>query len=98
MWLIGLPGISSQMRQILTPTITVIGTKSDGTRIGASLSSSDEMFVIGEFAQISDKSSAPPPGQGQFVLPGTRIEIMPVGLIIYSIYMFIGISIFISGE
>lgn len=85
------------MRQILTPTISVVGKKSDGTQIGASLSDSDELFIIGQFAQISDPDP-PPTGSKQFVLPGTRIEIMPIGLIIYSVYMFIGVSIVMYGE
>lgn len=87
------------MRQILTPNISVVGTKSDGTQIGASLSNSDQMFVIGQFAQISNNPLVPPPPTGTpFVLPGTRMAIVPVGLIIYSVYMFIGVSIVMYGK
>ena len=88
---------SSQIRQILTPTISVLGKKSDGTQIGASLSDTDGMFIIGQFAQISDPNPSPA-GSKQFVLPGTKIEIMPIGLIIYSVYMLIGVSIVMYGE
>ena len=91
-------GISSQMREILTPTISVVGRKADGTRIKASLSSNDEMFVVGEFSPISTNSPVSPSEGKPFALPGTRIAIMPVGWIIYSVYMFTGISIVMYGE
>lgn len=54
-------------------------------------------FVNGVFSELADNNipievEAPP-----FELPGTRIEIVPIGLYIYTAYTIIGVGIFMWG-
>lgn len=87
----------AEMRQILSPDIEVVATKKDGTQLRTPITTSEAMFITGQFAVAApQQSSAPPPTKPE-PFPGTKIAIMPIGLIFYSTYMVIGVSIVMYG-
>lgn len=87
----------ADLRQILSPDIEIIATKQDGTQLRTTVTTNEAMFITGEFQQLQSSVPSPPPPEEPFKLPGTRIEIMPIGLIFYSVYMVIGVSIVMYG-
>lgn len=80
------------MRQIVTPEMVLIAKKSDGSQLRTNISSNQTMFITGEFV-----ATPPPPVEEPFKLPGTTIAIMPIGLIFYSAYLFLGVVIVMYG-
>lgn len=87
----------AEMRQILTPDIDVIATKKDGTQLRTPVTTHEAMFITGQFAVAAPQQSSVPSPTKQELFPGTKIAIMPIGLIFYSTYMFIGVSIVMYG-
>jgi len=91
-------GFSAEMRQILSPDIEVVATKKDGAQLRTPITTNDAMFITGQFSVATpQQSSAPSPSEPE-PFPGTKIAIMPIGLIFYSTYMFIGVSIVMYGK
>ncbi|KAF8426926.1 hypothetical protein EV426DRAFT_707139 [Tirmania nivea] len=87
----------AEMRQILSPDIEVVATKKDGTQLRTPITTNEAMFITGQFAvSAPQQSSVPLPAKPE-PFPGTKIAIMPIGLIFYSTYMVIGVSIVMYG-
>jgi hypothetical protein len=92
---------SAALQNVLVPVVTLTGTTPGGSTVNTSLSSNEATFVSGVFAQevAPTKSQVSPPIQtlvvasaSPFVLPGQKILIIPIGLIITSVWtvLFIG--------
>lgn len=88
---------SAALQKVLVPVITLIGTTSSGTQVNTSLSSNEATFVSGVFASVvvPTKAQVSPPIQTlvvapgeKFVLPGYRILIFPIGLVITGFWSF----------
>ena len=88
---------------MLVPRIIIRAEKADGTKLETVVSTDEASFVSGQFTiqqagntgPTATPSAIPPPAP--FKLPGTRIEIVPIGLIFYSTYMVVGVSIVLFG-
>jgi hypothetical protein len=92
---------TAALQKVLVPTVTLTGTDGTGAQVNTSLSSDEATFVSGVFAaQVTvTKSQVVPPIQtlvvasdAPFVVPGLNILIVPIGLIITSIWtvLFVG--------
>ncbi|KAH8810894.1 hypothetical protein F5884DRAFT_749298 [Xylogone sp. PMI_703] len=88
---------SDKLKQILTPTITLVGMESSGIMQNTTLSSKEATFVNGVFAAspsaTGNLASVPKPIQTlvtapdkPFVVPGVSILIFPIGGIITGIW------------
>jgi len=89
---------SAELRQILSPDIVIVATKEDGTQLQTPVTANEAMFITGQFALAAHQESSVPAPEESKPFPGTRIEIMPIGLIFYSTYMVIGVSIVMFGK
>lgn len=91
------------MRSSLIPTISLSGTIKDGTELKTELSTQDASFVNGAFADNQIKASPSPTnsigspglsaqpsagGTTEFLIPGRRLGIFPVGFVITMIWTF----------
>lgn len=92
---------SAALQQVLVPTVSLTGTESTGAKVNTSLSSNEATFVNGVFAAQATvtKAQVAAPIQtlvvasdAPFVVPGLNILIVPIGLIITSIWtvLFVG--------
>lgn len=92
---------SAALQKVLVPTVTLTGQTSTGAAVNTSLSSDEATFVNGVFAKqlVPTKSKVAPPIQTlvvakgeQFVVPGLKIMIFPIGLVITSVWtvLFVG--------
>ncbi|KAE8451620.1 hypothetical protein EG329_003077 [Mollisiaceae sp. DMI_Dod_QoI] len=92
---------TAALQKVLVPVVTLTGTDGTGASVNTSLSSDEATFVSGVFAaQVTPtKSQVSPPIQtlvvasdAPFVVPGLNILIVPIGLIITSIWtvLFVG--------
>ncbi|RPA94121.1 hypothetical protein L873DRAFT_1702796 [Choiromyces venosus 120613-1] len=84
-----------KMQVMLKPNISLLATTPAGTQLSTVLSADEATFVNGVFADVAAAgqnttaaTSAP------FKLPGTRIEIVPIGLYFFGTYLIIACSIF----
>ena len=68
---------------LLTPVIILSGTERDGTSVNTGLSTQDASFVNGVFASTRSVTTT---SIDEFMLPGTELVGLPVGLIISSIW------------
>lgn len=88
---------AKELRGFLIPSIALTARTPGGTNLNTTLASNEATFVNGIFSELTDNNGplvveAPP-----FQLPGTRIEIVPIGLYIFSAYTAIGVSIVMYG-
>ncbi|KAH7412511.1 hypothetical protein BKA64DRAFT_330371 [Cadophora sp. MPI-SDFR-AT-0126] len=92
---------TTALQKVLVPTVTLTGQTSTGAAVNTSLSSDEATFVNGVFAKqlVPTKSKVVPPIQTlvvakgeKFVVPGLKIMIFPIGLIITSVWtvLFVG--------
>ncbi|KAF8457564.1 hypothetical protein BDZ91DRAFT_504578 [Kalaharituber pfeilii] len=89
-----------ELKEVLSPEISISATKSDGTELRANLSTTEAGFLNGVLSNAEvapTPSSTPSPVAVEPSIPGKQIEIMPIGLIFYSTYMFIGVSVVMYG-
>lgn len=86
---------TAALQKVLVPVVTLTGTDSTGAKANTSLSSDEATFVSGVFAQQATvtKSQVIPPIQtlvvasdAPFVVPGLNILIVPIGLIVTSVW------------
>lgn len=85
------------------PVITLKGTNGAGKSVSTNVSSNEAAFVMGAFTQktmsnfsmaqqlVAEDMAGLKNGTIPFVLPGVQILIFPVGLIITSIWLVIGL-------
>lgn len=93
-----------ELKALLIPVVQAKGAKDDGTPLTADLATTEAAFLNGKF--ITDIASPSPVGVDgadgvesvPFTLPGKSMEIMPVGLIFYSTYLVIGLSVIMYGK
>jgi hypothetical protein len=92
------------------PTVTLKGVSSDGTTVLTNVSSNEAVFVNGIFANeviMSDTALAQlavdevviglANGTVAFILPGVQVLIVPVGLVITSVWLVVGVSVYAFG-
>lgn len=89
----------AQLQTLLTPNITLFAKMPDGTELQTSLSTDDATFVNGVFSDLPANETADPTtteaaSATPFKLPGTRIEIVPIGLYFYGAYTALACIIF----
>ncbi|KAI9681599.1 MAG: hypothetical protein M1829_000796 [Trizodia sp. TS-e1964] len=81
------PNMSTTSLQfLLTPTVTLVAPSPSGGNLSVSLSARDAFFIYGALATPAD------PTPTEFVLPGTRVAIFPVGAVITGIWATLGIG------
>ncbi|KAH8155240.1 uncharacterized protein LAJ45_00249 [Morchella importuna] len=89
----------AQLQTLLTPNITLFAKMSDGTELQTTLSTDDATFVNGVFSNLvanetTNTTTTASAAATPFKLPGTRIEIVPIGLYFYGSYMALACIIF----
>lgn len=88
------------------PVVTLSGVNSAGTTVSTNVSSNEAAFVVGAFSNtvvLSADAKAQQAVDQQvtllqeskvaFVLPGVQILIFPVGLVITSIWLVVGLAV-----
>jgi hypothetical protein len=81
---------------MVTPQISIKAMTSSGTMVNTTLNTTDSQYLNGVFAdtpsltaeETAEATTTP------FVLPGTKISIVPVGLYFYSAYTVVSLAIF----
>jgi hypothetical protein len=92
------------------PVLTLSATNSQGRQVSTNVSSNEAAFVTGVFSQeivmsdfrlaelaVEDEVARLKNGTSAFVLPGVQIMIFPIGLVITSVWMVIGIAAYAMG-
>ncbi|TGZ77237.1 hypothetical protein EX30DRAFT_311460 [Ascodesmis nigricans] len=84
-----------QLQAVLTPDIIVSGTSTAGKTLKTEISTEGTKFIVGVFADTSKLTDEETDEvlNAKFELPGTRIEITPIGLYMFSVYMVLGLGI-----
>lgn len=95
----------AQLEALVMPVVTLTGVAPTGQTVSTNVSSNEAAFVTGVFSQsiiVSDFSKALLAVQEEveglrnstvaFVLPGVRIMVFPIGLVITSAWLAIGIA------
>ncbi|OAA38181.1 hypothetical protein BBO_07190 [Beauveria brongniartii RCEF 3172] len=93
------------LQKLVMPTLTLAATNSSGVRLATNVSLNEATFVNGVFsrdvvqsdfsaaqAAVDDALAALHNGTAAFVLPGVQLMILPIGLIITSIWLAIGLA------
>jgi len=88
---------SLEMQRMLKPNISLFANTPGGTQLSTVLSSDEATFVNGVFADIATTQNTTKAADNKFKLPGTRIEIVPIGLYFFGTYLVIACSIFAWG-
>ncbi|KAL7270081.1 hypothetical protein RUND412_007220 [Rhizina undulata] len=87
-----------ELQAMLTPKISLVAQTSNGTMLNTTLSTDDATFINGVFSNLVATSaaaaSASAAADTAFVLPGTKISIVPVGLYFYSAYSAVAFLVF----
>lgn len=89
------------------PTVSLKGVTSAGNTVSTNVSSNEAAFVNGVFSNevimsdlalaqlaVNDQIAGLKNGTVAFVLPGVNILILPVGLIVTSIWTFAGLAVY----
>jgi hypothetical protein len=89
---------------VLIPTLSLTGTNANGSTVSTNVSMNEASFLTGIFSQslvMSDFSAAQAAvtakldllhnGTVAFILPGTQIMVFPIGAIITSVWLFLGL-------
>ncbi|PUU74623.1 hypothetical protein B9Z19DRAFT_999431 [Tuber borchii] len=82
-----------EMQRMLKPNISLFANTPEGKQLSTTLSSDEATFVNGVFADVASQNSTKAINT-KFKIPGTRIEIVPIGLYFFGSYLFIACSIF----
>ncbi|CUS10252.1 unnamed protein product [Tuber aestivum] len=84
-----------ELQNMLKPNISLIASTSEGRQLSTVLSADEATFVNGVFANVASASQNNTATiDGPFKLPGTKIEIVPIGLYFFGTYLVIACSIF----
>ncbi|KAK1978403.1 hypothetical protein LZ30DRAFT_599220 [Colletotrichum cereale] len=97
----------SQLETLVMPTLTLTGVNAAGQTVSTNVSSNEAAFINGVFskevirsdlavaqAAVDDMVIQLKNGTVAFVLPGVQIMIFPIGLIITSTWLLIGLSFY----
>ena len=92
------------------PVVTLSGVNPGGKTVSTNVSSNEAAFVAGVFSQSVVLSNAAiaqvavnnaverlQNGTDAFVLPGTKILIFPIGLVVTGIWTVLGIAAYVAG-
>ncbi|KAK3484927.1 uncharacterized protein B0T23DRAFT_52218 [Neurospora hispaniola] len=95
----------AQLQHLLLPIVTLSGVNPQGAAVSTNISSNEAAFVAGVFSKevvlsdfnraqlaVEDEIARLKNGTTAFVLPGVQIMIFPVGLVITSVWLAIGIA------
>ncbi|KAJ3474426.1 hypothetical protein NLG97_g9850 [Lecanicillium saksenae] len=98
------------LQSLVMPTLTLAATNNSGIRIATNVSLNEATFLNGVFshqvvqsdfsaaqAAVDDALAALHNGTAAFILPGVQLMIFPVGLIITSIWLAIGLAVYGMG-
>ncbi|KPM38291.1 hypothetical protein AK830_g8263 [Neonectria ditissima] len=90
---------------LVLPTLTLTGTNSTGSQVRTNVSINEASFLTGVFssevilsdfgaaqAAVDEQVAGLKNGTVAFVLPGVQLMIYPIGLIIVSVWLFIGVA------
>ncbi|GKT51506.1 uncharacterized protein ColSpa_11687 [Colletotrichum spaethianum] len=101
------PMSMSQLEALVMPTLTLTGVNAVGQTVSTNVSSNEAAFITGVFSKEVIKSDLAVAqaavdevvaqlknGTVAFVLPGVQIMIFPVGLVITSTWLLIGLSFY----
>ncbi|KAM3555047.1 hypothetical protein ARSEF4850_006178 [Beauveria asiatica] len=93
------------LQTLVMPTLTLAATNSSGVSLATNVSLNEATFVNGVFsrdlvqsdfsaaqAAVDDALAALHNGTAAFVLPGVQLMILPIGLIITSVWLAIGLA------
>ncbi|CAK7198358.1 hypothetical protein SEUCBS139899_001019 [Sporothrix eucalyptigena] len=96
----------AQLEALVMPVVTLTGTNSNGQTVATNVSSNEAAFVAGVFsnevvmsnatlAQIAVNNIVAELSNGTvaFVLPGVQIITFPIGLIIISVWLVVGLAV-----
>ncbi|KAK2028397.1 hypothetical protein LX32DRAFT_590812 [Colletotrichum zoysiae] len=97
----------SQLEALVMPTLTLTGVNVAGQTVSTNVSSNEAAFVAGVFskevvksdlavaqAAVDEMVTSLHNGTVAFVLPGVQIMIFPIGLIVTSTWLLIGLSFY----
>lgn len=100
----------AELQALVMPVLTLSATNGQGRQVSTNVSSNEAAFVTGVFSQeivmsafrlaelaVEDEIARMRNGTTAFVLPGVQIMIFPIGLIITSLWMVIGIGAYAMG-
>jgi hypothetical protein len=95
----------AQLEELVIPVLTLTAQNGAGSRVTTSVTLNEASFLTGVFsnevvlsdfgaaqASVDTSMSRLTSGQVAFVLPGTQILIFPIGLIITSVWLLLGVS------
>ncbi len=93
------------LQSLVLPTLTLSATNTSGIRIATNVSLNEASFLNGVFsrelvqsdfsaaqAAVDDALAALHNGTAAFILPGVQLMVFPIGLIITSIWLAIGLA------
>ncbi|KAK3389964.1 hypothetical protein B0H63DRAFT_389598 [Podospora didyma] len=99
-----------RLQSLVMPVITLKANNSQGRPIDTKVSSNEAAFVTGVFSQavvmssfrlaelaVQDEVARLKNGTTAFVLPGVQILIFPIGLVVTSLWMVLGIGAYAYG-
>lgn len=105
MWILHAPPDADKMtrsmsRTLLTPQIAISGKAENGSAVTTQLSTDSSSFLSGLFSDqtianstAAAAASADSAANGAFVLPGTKMGIFPVGLIITGVWTLLFVAV-----
>ncbi|CAK7216659.1 hypothetical protein SBRCBS47491_002903 [Sporothrix bragantina] len=96
----------AQLEALVMPVVTLTGTNSNGQTVSTNVSSNEAAFVAGVFsdsvvmsnttlaqAAVNDIVNGLHNGTVAFVLPGVQIILFPVGLVVISVWLAVGLAV-----
>ncbi|KAF6808002.1 hypothetical protein CMUS01_13991 [Colletotrichum musicola] len=101
------PMSMSQLEALVMPTLTLTGVNAAGQSVSTNVSSNEASFITGVFskevirsdlsmaqAAVDDVVAGLKNGTVAFVLPGVQLMVFPIGLIITSTWLVIGLAFY----
>lgn len=92
------------------PIVTLKATDANGLAVSTTVSSNEAAFVAGEFSRevfmsnftmaelaVESNIALLKNGTIAFVLPGTQLMIFPIGLVITSVWLVLGVAVYGMG-
>ncbi|KAK4182815.1 hypothetical protein QBC35DRAFT_140611 [Podospora australis] len=100
----------AQLQALVMPVVTLKAVNGDGETVSTTVSSNEAAFVAGVFSQevvmstfrmaelaVEEEVARLKNGTTAFVLPGVQLLIFPIGLIITSVWLVIGVVAYGAG-
>ncbi|KAI5457030.1 hypothetical protein BGZ63DRAFT_428462 [Mariannaea sp. PMI_226] len=97
----------SSFETLLIPTLTLTGRNSSGDKVQTNVSINEASFLTGVFSQevilsdfgaaqkaVDDQVAGLKNGTVAFILPGVQLMVYPIGLIITSTWLLIGVTVY----